>query len=284
MALHWPTFFTRLGSAIVFSAIMMAGLLWNEWAFAGLALVIMVLCWREYDKITTKIFERSNNHNGFFFTILIMGIASLSSLFIFLFLKEYILLSKIALVVAMLILSSGLLQSLLQKQSSFLNFVIAGSGVVYIVLPVLMLLYLRSLSLCIPLALVLMIWMNDTMAYLVGSFIGKTPFSKISPKKTWEGTAGGAILTMLGAGVWGYYSPYYTMQDWMIIAFCVCIAGTSGDLFESKLKRMANVKDSGTLMPGHGGALDRFDSLLMATPFVFAYAYLFMKPLYLEIF
>src|SRR5690606_30724757 len=135
-----------------------------------------------------------------------------------------------------------------------------------------MLLYLRHLSLCIPLALVLMIWMNDTMAYLVGSFIGKTPFSKISPKKTWEGTGGGVLLTLIGAVIWGYYSPYYQMTDWIMLALCACIGGTAGDLLESKLKRLADVKDSGTMMPGHGGALDRFDSLLIATPFAFAYA------------
>ena len=70
----------------------------------------------------------------------------------------------------------------------------------------------------LPLALILMLWMNDTMAYLVGSFIGKTPFSAISPKKTWEGTAGGAILTLAGAAVWGYYSPIYHMMDWMALA------------------------------------------------------------------
>lgn len=129
-----------------------------------------------------------------------------------------------------------------------------------------------------------MIWMNDTMAYLVGSFIGKTPFSKISPKKTWEGTAGGAILTIVGAAVWGYYSPYYQMVDWMALALCASVAGTAGDLFESKLKRLADVKDSGAMMPGHGGALDRFDSLLVATPFAFCYTCLFMAPLPLEVF
>ena len=74
------------------------------------------------------------------------------------------------------------------------------------------------------------------------------------------------------------------MVDWMALALCAAVAGTAGDLFESKLKRLANVKDSGTMMPGHGGALDRFDSLLVATPFAFAYAYLFMPPLHLTIF
>ncbi len=129
-----------------------------------------------------------------------------------------------------------------------------------------------------------MIWMNDTMAYLVGSLIGKTPFSEISPKKTWEGTAGGALLTILGAAVWGYYSPYYKMADWMMLALCAAVAGTAGDLLESRLKRLANVKDSGSIMPGHGGALDRFDSLLAAVPFAYCYAYVFMPPVFLVIF
>ena len=141
----------------------------------------------------------------------------------------------------------------------------ALGGLLYIALPMALLLQLRAISLEIPLALVLMIWMNDTMAYLVGSFIGRTPFSPISPKKTWEGTAGGAILTIAGAAVWGYYSANYTMTDWMVLAACAAVAGTAGDLLESKLKRMANVKDSGNIMPGHGGFLDRFDSMLLAT-------------------
>ena len=147
-----------------------------------------------------------------------------------------------------------------------------------------MLIVIRDISIAIPIALILMIWMNDTMAYLVGSFIGKTPFSKISPKKTWEGTAGGAILTVAGAAIWGYYSPHYTIADWIVLALCAAIECTAGDLLESKLKRMADVKDSGTMMPGHGGALDRFDSLLVATPFAFVYAYVVMKPVELIIF
>jgi phosphatidate cytidylyltransferase len=177
-----------------------------------------------------------------------------------------------------------LLLTVLSKKTGLQAALQALGGVFYIVLPVLLLVYMRDKSIVLPLALILMIWMNDTMAYLVGSFIGKTPFSPISPKKTWEGTAGGAILTIAGAAVWGYFTPYYHMADWMALALCAAVAGTAGDLLESKLKRMANVKDSGTLMPGHGGALDRFDSLLVATPFAFCYAYLFMDTLRLTIF
>jgi phosphatidate cytidylyltransferase len=112
------------------------------------------------------------------------------------------------------------------------------------------------------------------MAYIVGSLIGETPFSKISPKKTWEGTAGGAILCIVVIGLLGYFIPpasYYNVQHWIVIAAIAAVIGTLGDLLESKLKRAANVKDSGHIMPGHGGFLDRFDSLLLAIPFVWLY-------------
>jgi phosphatidate cytidylyltransferase len=130
-----------------------------------------------------------------------------------------------------------------------------------------------------PCAIIFSIWVNDTMAYFVGSFIGKTPFSKISPKKTWEGTIGGALLCVLVIALLGYLIPAaksISVANWIIIAALCAIFGTIGDLFESKLKRMAKVKDSGSFMPGHGGFLDRFDSLLFATPFVWCFVKFFL--------
>jgi phosphatidate cytidylyltransferase len=129
----------------------------------------------------------------------------------------------------------------------------------------------------IPCGIVFSIWVNDTMAYIVGSFIGKTPLSSISPKKTWEGTIGGIILCVMAISFIGYYTRFYTVVDWMFISVFCAVFGTLGDLLESKLKRMANVKDSGSLMPGHGGFLDRFDSMLVAIPFVFVYYSLFIR-------
>jgi len=113
------------------------------------------------------------------------------------------------------------------------------------------------------------------MAYIVGSLIGKTPLSKISPKKTWEGTLGVIILATLVAAIiaWKFDFDFKTMT---IIAAISSMAGTFGDLLESKLKRMAGVKDSGNLMPGHGGFLDRFDSMLLAIPAVWVYVYYFL--------
>jgi phosphatidate cytidylyltransferase len=119
------------------------------------------------------------------------------------------------------------------------------------------------------------LWINDTMAYIVGSLIGKTPFSSISPKKTWEGTLGGALLAIVVVTL----TYYFINKEYISVFFIASITvvfGIAGDLFESKLKRMANVKDSGYIMPGHGGFLDRFDSLLFATPFVWLYVKVFV--------
>ncbi|HUX84759.1 MAG TPA: phosphatidate cytidylyltransferase [Chitinophagaceae bacterium] len=129
----------------------------------------------------------------------------------------------------------------------------------------------------IPLGLILLIWINDTMAYIVGSLAGRTPFfPSISPKKTWEGTLGGALLTVIGAGLFGWLGNYYTVGNWIVLGGLVAVLGTTGDLFESRLKRMAGWKDSGRLMPGHGGLLDRFDSLLFVIPFAWVYVFFFI--------
>jgi phosphatidate cytidylyltransferase len=161
-------------------------------------------------------------------------------------------------------------------------------GLIYITMPLSMLIDLRlenivykgnfvfaDFGYILPCTIIFSIWINDTMAYIVGSLIGKTPFSKISPKKTWEGTGGGAILCIITIGITGYFilNDYKTTA---IIAAICAIFGTMGDLLESKIKRMANVKDSGSIMPGHGGFLDRFDSLLVAVPFVWLYVKLFI--------
>ena len=162
---------------------------------------------------------------------------------------------------------------------------ISLSGLLYITLPVVLLLYIRlgkgitsddNFLKVIPCGIIFSIWITDTMAYIVGSLTGKTSLSKISPKKTLEGTIGGALLCVVIIALTGNATGYYNFKNWIIIASCCAVFGTFGDLLESKLKRRANVKDSGTLMPGHGGFLDRFDSFLVATPFVALYYFLFI--------
>jgi phosphatidate cytidylyltransferase len=133
----------------------------------------------------------------------------------------------------------------------------------------------------LPIVIIASIWINDTMAYLVGSLIGKKPLSKISPKKTWEGTIGGITLCIVLPGILFsliYWSEIHLVFVLMLVPFAVItsIVGTFGDLLESKLKRMAGVKDTGSFMPGFGGFLDRFDSMLLAIPAVWLYVYFFI--------
>lgn len=116
----------------------------------------------------------------------------------------------------------------------------------------------------------ILIWVNDTFAYLVGSLLGRTKlYPSISPKKTVEGTVGGFIFAMGAAYIIGKYEPIISPMQWMILAIVIVIFGSLGDLLESKLKRTAGVKDSGAILPGHGGMLDRLDSLIFAAPFAY---------------
>ncbi len=119
---------------------------------------------------------------------------------------------------------------------------------------------------------ILLIWASDSFAYLVGSMIGKRKLhERISPGKTWEGTIGGGVLTMASSYIVAGWFPEIEFKHWLVISLLVVVFGTLGDLFESLLKRQAGIKDSGKIMPGHGGILDRFDSLMLVTPFVYLY-------------
>ncbi|MDF2551978.1 MAG: phosphatidate cytidylyltransferase [Chryseobacterium sp.] len=119
--------------------------------------------------------------------------------------------------------------------------------------------------------LFILIWSSDTFAYLVGKFFGKHKMApKISPKKTWEGYAGGVVLTL----VLSYFVEIYQPQlrgNWMIVGFLIAAFAPLGDLVESQLKRTFAVKDSGNIIPGHGGVLDRLDSFLICVPVVYLY-------------
>ncbi|MBP9186364.1 MAG: phosphatidate cytidylyltransferase [Bacteroidia bacterium] len=152
-------------------------------------------------------------------------------------------------------------------------------GLFYITLPIVMLAkmsFLNSLnySYGLPMGFFMLLWTSDTGAYLAGRTFGKTKlFERISPKKTWEGSIGGTILSV---GVAYVISKVFGFDDvstfdWMVIAVLVVVFGSLGDLFESLLKRNLHIKDSGTLLPGHGGFLDRFDGLFLAIPAVFFY-------------
>jgi phosphatidate cytidylyltransferase len=118
----------------------------------------------------------------------------------------------------------------------------------------------------------ILIWISDSFAYLVGRRFGKRKlFERISPNKTIEGLLGGIVFTLIGSLALSYFVPIFSVTGWLGMAVIVLIFGTTGDLFESALKRSFKLKDSGNFMPGHGGILDRIDSLLMTLPIAYFY-------------
>lgn len=286
MAFNAATFKTRALTAILFAAIMLAGLLWNEVSFFLLFSLVHFGAWPEYQKLVEGfnpdykkisplhrygimiggwclMLYFTNNHIWVHFTPIGFwaGLASM-------------------ILVPLILLSE-------QKAIVAKNLAYSLVGIIYISLPLALLIGIRMLfgmpeegnagiGKLIALTLIFSIWINDTMAYLVGSFIGKTPLSPISPKKTWEGTVGGAILCVVAMTFIGH-ALGLTYVDAAMIAAIAAVLGTLGDLFESKLKRMAGVKDSGSIMPGHGGFLDRFDSLLFAAVGTWFYMVIFMR-------
>ena len=288
MGFNFQTFKTRALSAVVFVAIMLIGLLYNHWSFFILFSIIHFGCWIEYQKlmglIDAEYKQITNVHKygvmiaGWAFMLFMAGpVYSLGKDRLHEIGKMFLLISGVILPLSIIILN---------KKFSFNSLVFSLIGLLYISVSWGLLIGIRSRGLegngflddgwRIPVILIASIWVNDTMAYMVGSFIGKTPFSKISPKKTWEGTAGGAILcvafiTLAGRMVF----PEIELSVFITISTIAAVIGTLGDLLESKIKRMAKVKDSGQIMPGHGGFLDRFDSLLLATPIVWLYLFVF---------
>ncbi|MBA3704760.1 MAG: phosphatidate cytidylyltransferase [Bacteroidetes bacterium] len=167
----------------------------------------------------------------------------------------------------------------LKAENPFRNIAYTLLGIVYVAIPFSLLNYLvvftDSFSHHIVFGFFFILWSNDTGAYLAGSAFGKNKLlPRVSPGKSWEGSIGGAIVSYIVAYVISEWYTDLSVIDWFIIATILIVIGTLGDLVESLYKRSKNVKDSGNLLPGHGGILDRFDSLIMATPFVFTFLYL----------
>ncbi|MFD2863446.1 phosphatidate cytidylyltransferase [Mucilaginibacter antarcticus] len=176
-------------------------------------------------------------------------------------------------------LSAVFIQELLKKHKTpFTNIGYTYLGLMFAIVPFTFfhaLAYLGgTFNFHFPMAFLLMLWANDTGAYLVGSKLGKTKlFERHSPKKTWEGLMGGILITALAAYGINLYFADLSLMQWIWMGVIISCFGTTGDLIESMFKRSIDVKDSGSILPGHGGLLDRFDGLLIAAPIVYAYLY-----------
>jgi len=128
----------------------------------------------------------------------------------------------------------------------------------------------------IVMGILLLLWANDIGGYIGGVSFGKHKlFERVSPKKTWEGSTGGAVMSLGVAWLCAYFFPSLLLKDWIILSLIIIVFGSIGDLVESLFKRNLSVKDSGNLIPGHGGFLDRFDGLFIASPFLILYLKIF---------
>lgn len=166
------------------------------------------------------------------------------------------------------------------KKEAIYNISTAIFGFFYIVVPFILILFLlqgNEKNNPLLIGMFLLIWTNDTFAYLTGRVIGKTKlFERISPNKTWEGTLGGILFTIIVASLIGIFTNNGNdLVFWAISACVIAPTAIVGDLLESLIKRNLNIKDSGTILPGHGGILDRFDATLFTVPFFFTWIILY---------
>ncbi|HCT23187.1 MAG TPA: phosphatidate cytidylyltransferase [Chitinophagaceae bacterium] len=289
MALNLQTLKTRSLTAVVFVVVMLGGLLINQWTLFALFSLVHFGAWNEYQKIVAKIDpDYAGIHELHKYGVMLAG----WGLMLWFMNENYQLTETIYLheigwwFCLLMVVVLPLVEILFNKKLQLKLIAHSFFGLIYLSLSLALLMNLVGRKYTIqepgmdyfaffPLFIIGCMWVNDTMAYFVGSMIGKTPLSPISPKKTWEGTIGGVVLTggiayLVISLLLHWQTHQLTMASLAIVA---AIVGTLGDLLESKLKRLANIKDSGSIMPGHGGFLDRFDSLLLAAPAIWLVVY-----------
>ncbi len=270
-------FLTRTVTAIVFASVMLFCMLKGAAWFVGLFALITVLSTIEYTGLANKHKDANTSRlwatvAAFTFYAAIVGLSAGQGTAI-LFLPFVFTLMVI------------MIRELYFKKPSPINdWVHTLFPVIYIALPFALTSLLAfdaqgpdsGYSPVIPLTLFVFLWCNDVGAYCTGCTIGKHKlFERISPKKTWEGSIGGAVLTMVAAFLLHKFLPdWYSFMPvwvWIGMALVVVVFGTWGDLIESLMKREMGIKDSGKILPGHGGMLDRFDSALLAIPATVVY-------------
>jgi len=262
-------------TGIVFAAVMLAGIIINQYVFAIVFAVFLMLTLFEFYKISENIGYEPSAKIG-----LICGFL----LFIIFFLAANQVIPDKFIYLSILIPLATLLPDLFDKRKNgFRNSMITIAGIIYIALPFSLLSFIiipenmdSTFYPWILLGIFLIIWIYDSMAYVFGSWLGKHKIcQRISPKKSWEGLIGGAVFAVIMGVVNATVFHELSKTSWIVIALLIVVFGTSGDFFESKLKREAGVKDSGSILPGHGGMLDRFDTVLFAVPVIFVWIYLF---------
>ncbi len=253
----------------LFVAALIGAILWDPIAVAAVFGLFMLLGVDEFARLVNQHTSYSMQR-GFAVTIAVLAFAGFTAVLLGELDGTYLfLLFPLALV--------SLVSSLFRKSTTALQ----DTGLLffswlYILVPFLMILHLAFIvkNPWEFVGMFVLIWSNDTFAYVCGRLFGRTKlFERISPKKTWEGTIGGIVFALIAGWCWATWvselnEPYLF---WLIVAPFIALGAIFGDLFESQLKRQIGVKDSGNILPGHGGILDRFDAALMAIPFFYGF-------------
>lgn len=270
---NWRNLVTRGVAGAVYVAILLFGILYNKYAFIAVFSLILILALNEFFQLIeqktpyliSKLFNISS------------GIIIFLSAYLYLEGRSIILLPIVSLGYLLLLFVSTIF---INRKDIFNTIIYSAFGQLYITLPLSLLMlisyeYKFDNSIyyyAFVLAIFVFIWINDTFAYLTGVTFGKHKLiERISPKKTIEGFVGGIVFTILAGVGFSFLFVEYTIAFWVGFALIVSLFGTVGDLFESLIKRTYNIKDSGSLIPGHGGILDRIDSLLIVIPAVYVY-------------
>lgn len=288
MALNLKTLITRTITAAVFVVVLLAGICWNYISFSALFFLVSIWGLIEFYQLSEKLGAKPYKVLGLFLGILIFLYTIVVNTNAVLFLP----MESIFPLILVVFFFTFIITLFDKKPNAILNLAYTITGLLYAVVPFTLLLNITCMDRaytfnnvtnvwyndCAPynfhyvLGIILLIWASDVGAYLVGSLIGKHKlFERISPGKTWEGTIGASILNIGCAVIIANWFPELALKHWIVISILVSVFGTIGDLVESMFKRQAGIKDSGKIMPGHGGILDRFDSLLFVSPFVYAY-------------
>lgn len=263
--------FTRTITGIVFVACIIGSLLWHPFAFSAVIFVLMIIGLREFYQLAHMHNIQPDRWSGYSVASVIFLLSILNA---FEIISPWMLAALVPLVFIFF-----LAEMFRNRANAMMNLAFSIFPVAYISIPLSMLIYLMSPLVTgdhpywhIPLAFFMILWSHDTFAYLTGILLGKHKLmEKVSPKKTWEGTIGGTIFGMVAAYIISLFFAEILTWQWIVAALIISVTGTLGDLSESLLKRSFHVKDSGTVFPGHGGVLDRFDAVLFSAPSLFCY-------------
>jgi phosphatidate cytidylyltransferase len=251
---------------------MLGAIIWSQ-----VSLYVLLLIISSFSLYELYFIFRSRGFAPLSYTGMLAGIVILSLVFLE---RQALLPHKFLLLIIPVVLTIWL-AFFIKGENIITSLMITISGIIYIVLPLSLIPFLTQNKLLtgydpqIMLGVLFIIWTYDTGAYITGILIGKHKMApRLSPKKSWEGLAGGVVAAILISLLISGFFNALSRTDWMVISVLVVAFSTAGDLFESLIKREAGIKDSGKSLPGHGGFLDRFDSLFFAVPIVFLYIYL----------